>query len=404
MAVAGTGRSRRFFLILSLVANLGVLGFFKYFNFFSESLVSFLGLFGMQAHPVTVEVILPVGISFYTFQALSYTIDVYRGALVPTSSFRHFALYLSFFPQLVAGPIERAANLLPQIEALDARVTGKLAWQGALLVASGYFKKVALGDQIVPEVDRIFASWASVSPSELWRGAVLFWAQVYFDFSGYTDIARGVAKWFGIDLMVNFRQPYYSASPVEFWRRWHISLSSWLRDYVYIPLGGNRRGSARTAINLMVTMLLAGLWHGANLTFVIWGLLHGAFLSIQKWVAASPARGMRLPRPLGIGLTNLLIILTLVFFRAPNMDVAWGVLAGMADLRPSSPFGPLALPLVVAVLMFAMDWPLYRSGDELYWMRLPRWGRIALVTIAAVVVLMLLLDAEGPRPFVYFQF
>ncbi|MEZ4749103.1 MAG: MBOAT family O-acyltransferase [Bdellovibrionota bacterium] len=207
------------------------------------------------------------------------TIEVWREEIKPCNSFIDFALYVSFFPQLVAGPIERASHLLPQLQNLNKPVSRSLIQQGALLILTGYIKKVILSDQISPYADEAFKNWETLSSFALWEGLLLFTLQIYFDFSGYTDIARGVSKWFGIDLMVNFRQPYFAESITEFWHRWHISLSTWLK-YLYIPLGGNRKGRARTYMNLMITMLLGGLWHRHNLTFVFWGFLHGLYLAI----------------------------------------------------------------------------------------------------------------------------
>jgi len=263
-------KTRNNLLYISLFSNLGILGLFKYFNFFVSSFDAAFSIFGLQLDYLHLNIILPVGISFYTFQTLTYTIDIYRKEIKPTSSFLDFAIYVSFFPQLVAGPIERAKNLLPQIANMPTPTVNQFK-QGFVLITVGMFKKVLIGDTTGRIVDQIFAQPQYYASSEMLMGLILFSIQIYADFSGYSSIARGTAKWLGIELMENFNQPYLSANITEFWRRWHISLSSWLKDYLYISLGGNRKGKGRTYINLMLTMLLGGLWHGASYTFVVWG-------------------------------------------------------------------------------------------------------------------------------------
>jgi alginate O-acetyltransferase complex protein AlgI len=280
---SGAPRTRRRFLLLSLGTNLTVLGFFKYYNFFVGSAVQVLAACGIQASPWTLSVILPVGVSFYTFQSMAYVIDVYRGDMQPAARFRDYALAVAFFPQLVAGPIERISHLLPQLLA-RVRPAPERIQIGLTLMMLGFTKKVLIADLLAPEVDRIFSNPAQMSSGLLLKGAYCFALQIYGDFSGYSDIARGVAELLGVRLMKNFEQPYLSQSITEFWRRWHISLSSWLRDYLYISLGGNRRGARITYRNLMLTMLIGGLWHGANWTFVVWGGLHGTYLALERMV------------------------------------------------------------------------------------------------------------------------
>ena len=273
-------------VIVSVVANLAILGFFKYCNFFVDSAEQVLRGFGYDGPTWTLRIILPVGISFYTFQSMSYTIDVYRGDLGASKSLAEFALYVAFFPQLVAGPIERATNLLPQIQ--RPRQPSWRDWEeGLLLFGIGLFRKVAIADPAGLIADGYFLQPALYSSVQLAAGVLLYAVQIYNDFAGYSDMARGSARLMGFTLMRNFRHPYFATSMSDFWKRWHISLSAWLRDYLYIPLGGNRRGSARTYLNLMATMLLGGLWHGANWTFVVWGGLHGAYLIVQHaWTGA----------------------------------------------------------------------------------------------------------------------
>ncbi|MCL4123644.1 UNVERIFIED_CONTAM: hypothetical protein GTU68_011358, partial [Idotea baltica] len=268
-------KTKKWLVGLSMVSNLSILGFFKYYGFFATELEQLLTSIGAPIMMPTFYVILPVGISFYTFQTMSYTIDVYRGDCEACDSFLDFAVYVSFFPQLVAGPIERAKHFLPQVIA-PRTITADHFKQGLLLIAVGMFRKVVIADNMAPIANAIFASNVDdLSGAEILLGVYAFAFQIYGDFSGYSAIARGIAKWMGFDLMVNFRMPYFATTPSDFWQRWHISLSQWLRDYVYIPLGGNRFGTLMTYRNLLLTMLIGGLWHGANWTFIIWGAFHG---------------------------------------------------------------------------------------------------------------------------------
>ena len=266
---------RRRFLVLTVVMNLLFLGFFKYFGFFADTVAAGLERLGLGHHPSELRVLLPIGISFYTFQSLSYTIDVYRGRMTATPKLFEFALFVAFFPPMVAGPIERARALMPQLQR-PRRLRDDQWRTGLYLILLGLVKKVAIADGIAGSVSAVYDGTAPVGFGDAWGATFLFAAQIYCDFSGYSDIAIGVAKLLGIDLMTNFNLPYVSRNPGEFWRRWHISLSTWLRDYLYIPLGGNRGGTVRTYRNLMVTMLLGGLWHGAAWNFVLWGGYQGA--------------------------------------------------------------------------------------------------------------------------------
>jgi len=268
---------RKLWLLSSLIGNLGVLFGFKYFGFFYDSLIEFVAWFGLNIDSMTTKIILPVGISFYTFQTLSYTIDVYRGETKPARNILDFALYIAFFPQLVAGPIERSSQLLPQIEG-QRQITYTKFREGAWLILFGYYKKVVLADNVAPFVNVVFGEPAAAHGLGIPIAILAFAVQIYGDFSGYTDIARGISRLMGFDLMENFRMPYFALSPKQFWQRWHISLSTWLRDYLYLPLGGNRLGHNRTYINLMITMILGGLWHGAAWNFFLWGLYQGILL------------------------------------------------------------------------------------------------------------------------------
>ena len=272
---------RKRYLLLSIAFNLSLLGFFKYFNFFVDNLQRFLLEIGIHADTFTLNIILPVGISFYTFQTMSYTIDIYKNELKPTRNFFDFALFVSFFPQLVAGPIERAKRLLPQIT-YPRSLTLEKVYAGGWLIYWGLFQKVFVADNLAKIVDPVFSTNEPQNGLIVIIAVYAFAFQIFCDFAGYSNIARGLSKCLGIEIMVNFKLPYFSTNPSEFWRRWHISLSTWLRDYLYIPLGGNRKGIFRTYFNLMVTMLLGGLWHGAGWTFVVWGAYQGALLSVHR--------------------------------------------------------------------------------------------------------------------------
>ncbi|MBL4884229.1 MAG: MBOAT family protein [Planctomycetaceae bacterium] len=328
-------KRRRTLLTISMVTNLGILGFFKYYGFFANELDTLFTSVGIPALLPSFHVILPVGISFYTFQTMSYTIDVYRKNCQPAGNLLDFAVYVSFFPQLVAGPIERASHFLPQ-------VTSHRIWkseyfqQGLFLIVIGLFKKVVVADNMAVIVNSIFETpLQELTGPEVLVGVYAFAFQIYGDFSGYSSIARGVAKWLGFDLMVNFRMPYFAVDPSDFWRRWHISLSQWLRDYLYVPLGGNRGGTLMTYRNLMLTMLLGGLWHGANWTFIVWGAFHGLILCLYRvysqWSKDRPQREPSIRFSSGtIRLAQTLVMFHLIciswlLFRADTMTQAWGM-------------------------------------------------------------------------------
>ncbi|MCB9183632.1 MAG: MBOAT family protein [Flavobacteriales bacterium] len=308
-------RARDGILLLSIVANLGTLFFFKYFNFFLDSLKVLLGADDI---PWSMRIILPVGISFYTFQTMSYCIDIHRRQMQPTRDLLGFLTFVSFFPQLVAGPIERAKELLPQLMG-QRRFDRQQAVEGLRLMLVGAFKKMVIADRFAPLADAVFDHPTLFLGAFNILGAACFALQIYGDFSGYSDIARGTAKLFGVELMVNFNRPYQALSLRDFWARWHISLSTWFRDYVYIPLGGNRAGVLMHGRNLMITFLLSGLWHGANWTFVAWGGLHGAFLLVER-----VARGGldRLPGSVRWAITMLVVLIGWVFFRAQDLGHA----------------------------------------------------------------------------------
>jgi alginate O-acetyltransferase complex protein AlgI len=401
-------RRRKLLLTVSVCTNLGILGFFKYYDFFAESLAAVMGLVGLHPDPFTLGILLPVGISFYTFQTMSYTIDIYRGKLQPVDSLTDFALFVAFFPQLVAGPIERAVNLLPQIarpRRIDRDGVGSALW----LILWGYFKKVVIADRMALIVNPIFAQHGDYQGLELVVGLLAFTVQIYGDFSGYTDIARGLARLMGFELMVNFKLPYFAINPSDFWLRWHVSLSSWLRDYLYIPLGGNRGGVLRTQRNLAITMLLGGLWHGAAWHFVIWGGYHGALLAIYRWLDPDPIHAD--PWRSGASRLRVLAMMALMFsltvlgwliFRAES---AAQILEVLGNLHRGA--GETGWTLLYQ--WFYFSWPLipvqilqYRSGDLLAVTRLPLPARLAIYGLLFCGILAF--GVHTSMEFIYFQF
>ncbi|HAI11306.1 MAG TPA: membrane-bound O-acyltransferase family protein [Phycisphaerales bacterium] len=402
---ADSQSTRRSLLTVSVLVNLGVLGFFKYFNFFASSVTDLFGVWGFQLDWVTLHVILPIGISFYTFQSLSYTIDVYRGQLKACRRFDSFALYVSYFPQLVAGPIERATHLLPQI--MQRR---RLDWRqihlGLFLILSGYCKKMIIADNLAKIANDTFAAHSTLNGLDVILGVVAFAFQIYGDFSGYSDIARGLGKLMGFDLMVNFRLPYFAISPSDFWQRWHISLSTWLRDYLYIPLEGNRCSSLRCSINIMITMLLGGLWHGASWNFVLWGLFHGMLLILYRhlpWLKQTDLQstriGHRLPRML---LMFMLTLIGWVIFRCQNIQ-QMADLEGRVSLAVSpSTLETLKLMCLLLVPMCLVQVIAQRRRD-LNWILhgpLP----ISAVIMAIMLVALAIWGVRQTTEFIYFQF
>jgi alginate O-acetyltransferase complex protein AlgI len=393
-------------LLLSICANLGVLGFFKYCNFFVASAAALLESLGIRTSVPALSIILPVGVSFYTFQSMSYTIDVYRRKTQPAQSFWDFALYVAYFPQLVAGPISRKSDLLPQLIA-PAKVTLERINVGLMLILLGLTKKVLIADLLAPQIEPIFAHPGHESAGVLLKGAYFFAFQIYCDFSGYSDIARGVSELLGIRLVINFNQPYLSQSITEFWRRWHMSLSSWLRDYLYIPLGGNRHGEWNTYRNLMLTMLIGGLWHGANWTFMAWGGLHGLCLAVERVFGIGKGQPV-LPRNpvwrwIRRGALTLvtfhLATLGWIFFRAPNFAVAFQYLGGIFRFDHLAAVG--IWPFVVGAAVLAIDIPQNASGEHAVFLRAPWW--LQSPAYAALCFAMLLYGGRE-IPFIYFQF
>jgi alginate O-acetyltransferase complex protein AlgI len=395
---------RKAALATAVVACLLLLGFFKYCNFFILTFAQAMAAWGLSVSLPTLSIILPVGISFYTFQALGYVIDVYRRRQEPESDVSTFALYVAYFPQLVAGPIERADNLIPALRAKRVVRRSDIA-AGLELMLIGYLRKIAIADAVAPLVNNCFTTPEDFGGFNLLCGLYLFTIQIYGDFCGYSDIARGVSRLMGIDLMVNFRQPYFSASIQEFWRRWHISLSSWLRDYLYIPLGGNRHGRVKMMRNLMLTMLLGGLWHGANWTFVIWGGLHGLYLAVDRfmqWVRRPDTDRSRW-RILKIAATFHLVVLTWLFFRADSLTAAWAYLTAMTNLGAPVIVRLPVITVFYYVLMVVIDYPLYKANTELLPIGSEKWFTKGL-SFGAIAVILLFLGETHAEPFIYFQF
>jgi alginate O-acetyltransferase complex protein AlgI len=398
-------------LLLSLGANLGCLGFFKYYDFFATSAADLLHSLGVDLSPLVLGVTLPVGISFYTFQSLSYTINVYRGE-APEPSLLKFATFIAFFPQLVAGPIERSQQLLPQFHEVQPATWDKL-WSGVHLAAAGVFKKVVIADNVAKVANAAFALERPNMATVL-IGAYAFAFQIYCDFSGYSDIARGVARLMGFELSRNFDLPYFAARPSEFWRRWHISLSTWLRDYLYISLGGNRRGSLQTYRNLMITMLLGGLWHGAAWTFVVWGAIHGALLCLYRAVE-EPVVGVwpkgalasQIGRALAVVLFFHLTCLAWVFFRAESMTQALDLLRALGTLPRSmaeaiGKLGPVRAGGLLVSLLLLIQLVEWKTRDHWVLLRVPAPLRGLVYTAGAL--LFIWLGDDGGNAFIYFQF
>ena len=416
-----TGRARRLWLMVSLSVNLGALSLFKYWDFLAESAAEIARWLGADLPVGPLGVILPVGISFYTFQTLSYTIDVYRGRQRPTRDLLDFALFVSFFPQLVAGPIVRAGQLLGQLQRVTPPpVTPAMIGAGAILVTWGLFKKVAIADNLAPVADQLFADPASATALEALAGLLAFSGQIYCDFSGYAHIAIGVALWLGVHLPDNFLHPYAAVGFSDFWRRWHITLSQWLRDYLYIPLGGSRRGRLLTARNLMITMLLGGLWHGAGWHFALWGGLHGLYLWGERaWRRARGRAGGQAEGQAGdqaggwLGFakaqgTFALVLITWAFFRADSASDAARVLRAIAGGGGAGlGLGGRQLALVASVsviLAVGSWWGRDRRVEDLaaaIHARAPGW---ALPALLGGLLIASFLCAGGTRAFIYFQF
>jgi alginate O-acetyltransferase complex protein AlgI len=399
---------RKLFLILSIFGNIGSLAVFKYGDFFFKNLNAFLGLTNLGSPLPLPDLLLPVGISFYTFQSMSYTIDVYRRQLTPTRNILHFFAYLAMFPQLVAGPIVRACDLLPQLRNFR-RTSAADRWEACRLIVYGFFKKVVVADTVAATVTAAFAAKVPESSCSYWWVVMtLFAFQIYCDFSGYSDIARGLARWMGYDFPLNFDHPYISRSFREFWSRWHISLSTWFRDYVYIPLGGSRGSTVRSQGNLWATMVISGLWHGANWTFVAWGGLHAALLSAER-VTKWPKRLARIPggKHLAVLIVFALTLVTWVFFRAKTFDKAAVVIGNMfnfGDLDLSAVQANVHIKdiLVVGIIGLRQLW-VYAKLDDTKLSRGAVGDLVRILGVAVLIAACIFLRGPG-EDFIYFQF
>ena len=401
--------ARKVWLVISVAVNLSMLGFFKYGNFLLENFQWVLTRGGIAYNPPHLDLFLPIGISFYTFHSLSYTLDIYRGVLQPTRSLRDFVLAVSFFPQLVAGPIVRAGDFLPQLISPPKPQQGRFLW-GLLLMTLGLFEKVVLADTLLAgSADTIFGYPGPIIALDSWMGVMAFAGQIFFDFAGYSICAIGAALCLGFHLKDNFRFPYAAIGFSDFWRRWHISLSTFLRDYLYIPIGGNRAGAARAMINLLIVMFIGGLWHGAAWTFVVWGLLHGSYLALErltKVIVGEASWTEHLPIKLLLGLgTYFAVCVAWVFFRAPDFAVAARMLSGMFGGHPQ---GDALLSTreilqisIVTLFMFGVHWSLRDTTIEAAVNRLPAW---ALTGIWAFMAGAILLTQGNSNAFIYFQF
>ena len=419
-------KSRKVLLSISLAGNLGLLGFFKYADFAILQFNILGNYINLNESIPFLNLALPIGISFYTFQTISYTVDVYRKKLKPSDSFSEFALFVSFFPQLVAGPIIRASNFLPQLREKLDNFDGKqkLRWivienknlkTGITLMALGFFKKMFFADNIAPIVNEVFTNPIGLSSLEIWLGTIAFGIQIYCDFSGYSDIAIGAALVLGFKIPMNFNKPYFATSPTDFWRRWHISLSTWLRDYLYIPLGGNRSSKYRTAFNLFVVMFLGGLWHGASWNFVIWGILHGFYLGIHKMlvnkfpkIANSYFFKTKLGKIFTISITQFLIFFTWIPFRVKDAEgMIYAMqkfvsidfeLSGITDLILQNKFEVSIMILFILIHSFSY----YRGNliESLAKLSLKKWT-LVLTLISLTIVFFF---NGNPEDFIYFKF
>lgn len=389
---------KKLLLSFSLIINLGMLGFFKYYNFFIDSWINLVQGLGYQVNSTTtLSIILPVGISFYTFQTLSYTLDVYYKRLNPTNNFINFATFVSLFPQLVAGPIERAKNLIPQIEKVRSFSKEKFS-EGINLIIWGLFKKVVVADSLAPLVDKIFLDPTLYDGGTLLLGIFYFTFQIYCDFSGYSDIAIGTAKCLGFDFMTNFNYPYFAKNIGDFWRRWHISLSSWFRDYVFIPLGGSKVSTTLFVRNILVVFLISGLWHGANWTFVFWGLTHSLIYFITRYFIIFP-QTFNYKENISMTLTFLAVMFAWVFFRSPSIMFAFDYLFDLF-IRFAIPQTPLKGLFYVAILLF-FDYYFSANPQKIFDNISPYKKQIILVIMLSFIWVHF---SETPKNFIYFQF
>jgi len=409
LAIEKYDSRKKVFLTVSIFANLGMLCTFKYFGFFAENVAALFNLAGLPFFNNTINIILPVGISFYTFQTLSYTIDIYRGKLKARRDFIDYALFVAFFPQLVAGPIERASNLLPQIEK-PRHFEPAAARDAVYLMMWGFFKKLVVADNVGTICNKIFMLEEPSFPL-LWVGAFAFGVQIFTDFSAYTDIARGTSRLLGFDIMKNFNHPYLSTSPADFWRRWHISLSTWFRDYLYIPLGGSRKGSLRTGFNVIFTFFVCGLWHGADWNYIIWGLYHGVLVYLTRIVRNIIPAGLRDSYPLIVirfVATFFLIQVSWVIFRERDLHYMLKYLTLSPSEVTGSEFMTAAFIFMNVLFYFLPIWLhiFYSQAGGYIFAGRRKWLIVPFKTAVATLLFMgiITMRAENPADFIYFRF
>lgn len=407
LAAATNALKRKLLLTASMIFNLGLLGVFKYYNFFMENFMEIANSVGLHTNPILLKIALPVGISFYTFQTMSYTIDIYRKQLEPTKDFIAFAAFVGYFPQLVAGPIERASNLLPQMSKRRYFDYQK-AVDGMRQALWGFFKKVVIADAVAPLVDQAFGDPSGFSAIALITGALLFSIQIYCDFSGYSDIAIGISKIFGIDLMQNFRTPYFSRDIAEFWRRWHISLSTWFRDYLYIPLGGSRGSTALKVRNTFAIFIVSGFWHGANWTFIIWGLIN-ALLFLPLLLAKRNRSNLNDPEISDLHrilLTFSITTIAWIFFRADSLSHATDYLQNIAIWNSGKSLSIKPTLVVYITLLFLGDWIGRKHDFSLNILTEGVLSKSPLMRLTLYLSLayLILLYIGGQQNFIYFQF
>jgi D-alanyl-lipoteichoic acid acyltransferase DltB (MBOAT superfamily) len=399
-------QKRKWLFAASCIVNIGLLGFFKYFNFFIDNFILAFETIGYHIHPVSLKIILPVGISFYTFQSLSYTTDIYRRKMKPTTDFISFAAFISFFPQLVAGPIERAFHLLPQFHS-KRKFDSDEAVKGMRQILWGLFKKIVIADTLSTYVDQIFASYDTSPGSTLLLGAIYFSVQIYCDFSGYSSIAIGTARLFGFSLLQNFNYPYFSLNVSEFWRKWHMSLTSWFRDYVYIPMGGSRGTLRKTIFNTLFVFALSGFWHGANWTFIVWGLLNGLFI-IPNLLFGNKKNNITVSETSISGIvrmliTFMLITFTWIFFRSVNISQAFNYIDGLFSKSlftyPVQHGMAMTLPLIT--ILFGVEWLRKREMKISQPQFMPTYLRWSIYLLLIIICLAFFKQNQS---FIYFQF
>jgi alginate O-acetyltransferase complex protein AlgI len=406
LAVEENQRKRKFWLLLSLVVNLGFLAFFKYRDFLLDNFTNAVNAYGYGYEAQPMDIILPMGISFYTFQTMSYTIDIYKRKIKPANTFLDFALYVTFFPQLVAGPIVRAKELITQFYEEKRATFNQFAW-GSFLLTIGLFQKIVLADTLLADTsDQVFGSQAMLHGLDAWTGTLAFSGQIFFDFAGYSTCAIGIALMLGIVLPDNFKYPYASIGFSDFWRRWHITLSTWLRDYIYIPLGGNRHGITRMYAALMITMLLGGLWHGAAWTFVVWGALHGIYLVIERMLRSSIRIKINAFNGLVLAfLTYMLVNLTWVFFRAREFSVAKNMLTSMLLLNDEGEkivetFDVIKVFSLITIL-FICHWVMRNTSMKAVSLKM---NPVVLGIFWAIMLFLIIISQGSSEQFIYFQF